>query len=135
VSGSAAVGGPGGAGVAGAGPEPGARRPDLTIVFAYRRTNTYGPHVVLGALEVLAPPGTVDVVFAIGVDELVGAVRDAAARSATVLVAWSFYSPEFLRSADELAAVRAVAAGPAPVVHLAGGAHASAEPLATLLAG
>jgi B12-binding domain/radical SAM domain protein len=114
-----------------------AGRPDLTVVFAYRRTNTYGPHVVLGALEVLPPPGVVDVVFAIGVDELIGAVLAAAARSPTVLVAWSFYSPDFPRSTRELAAVRAATHDltGVDVVHLAGGAHASADAEATLRAG
>jgi B12-binding domain/radical SAM domain protein len=113
-------------------------RAELTIVFAYRRTNTYGPHVVLGALEVLPPPGPVDVKFAIGVPALVAAVRDAVAGSPAVLVAWSFYSPDFPRSTKELAAVRAATADAGPevdIVHLAGGPHASAEPLATLTAG
>jgi B12-binding domain/radical SAM domain protein len=53
-----------------------------------------------------------------------------------VLIAWSFYSPDFAASAAELRRVRELA-GPAGdgVLHLAGGVHATAEPLVTLRAG
>jgi hypothetical protein len=37
---------------------------DLAIVVADRRTNTYGPNVVVGAFETLAPPGRWEVRFA-----------------------------------------------------------------------
>ncbi len=113
---------------------------DVAIVFAYRRTNTYGPHVVLGALEVLEPPGTIDVRLATGVTELVATILEVAPRARTVLVAWSFYSPDLLVSAEQLATVRAElarhdAVTTGHVVHLAGGVHASAEPARTLAAG
>ncbi len=107
--------------------------PALSVVFAYRRTNTYGPHVVLGALETLPPPVEVAVIFANPGAELVAAVERAADAGPT-LVAWSFYSPDFARAVNELAEVReAIEAD--HVTHLAGGVHASAEPRQTLDAG
>lgn len=109
------------------------RAPALTVVFAYRRTNTYGPHVVLGALEMLPPPAEVAIVFANPGPELSAAVR-AAADAGPTLVAWSFYSPDFARAVAELAEVRA-AVSAEHITHLAGGVHASAEPRQTLDAG
>lgn len=49
------------------------------------------------------------------------------------LVLWSFYSPDFAETAKELAAVREATGDAA--LHIAGGVHATAEPLATLRAG
>jgi B12-binding domain/radical SAM domain protein len=116
-------------------PQPAAAAPDpaLTVIFAYRRTNTYGPHVVAGALEVLPPPTPVEVRFIEPGPALAGAV-DAAARVGPVLVAWSFYSPDFARACADLAAVRDLVDAP-HITHLAGGVHASAEPRQTLDAG
>src|SRR5207245_123088 len=54
-----------------------------------------------------------------------------AGEGGTPVAAWSFYSPDFLASAGDLAWVRARAPG----LHVAGGVHATAEPLATLRAG
>jgi len=50
------------------------------------------------------------------------------------VVGWSFTSADFARAASELRQMRP-ACGAGPVLHVAGGPHASAEPLATLLAG
>jgi B12-binding domain/radical SAM domain protein len=59
-------------------------------------------------------------------------IREAAARGDRALALWSFYSPDFLASADDLAWVKRDAPG---ALHVAGGVHASAEPGATLRAG
>src|SRR5439155_19457520 len=58
----------------------------------------------------------------------------AAARAAggAVLVAWSFYSASFPAAAEELAWIRPRL--PAGALCLAGGVHATAEPLQTLRA-
>jgi B12-binding domain/radical SAM domain protein len=65
-------------------------------------------------------------------DELVGAVREALGAGHVPVVAWSFYSVDFDVAAEDLAAVRPLTRG---ALHVAGGVHATAEPLATLRAG
>ena len=106
----------------------------LTVVLRYRRTNTYGQHVCLAALEVEPPSVPVTVEFGRTVAETVEHIRAALARGHRVLVAWSFYSPDFLSAVEELAQVRAGVGTTEPeaVLHLAGGVHATAEPLVTL---
>jgi B12-binding domain/radical SAM domain protein len=65
-------------------------------------------------------------------DELVGAVHEALGVGEVPVVAWSFYSVDFDAAAEDLAAVRPLTRG---ALHIAGGVHATAEPLATLRAG
>jgi B12-binding domain/radical SAM domain protein len=85
----------------------------------------------IAALNVVtaALPDDVDVVFAHGRAQVADAIAHA---SGPVVVAWSFYSPDFARAADDLAWLRANAGA---ALHVAGGVHATAEPGATLLAG
>lgn len=116
----------------------------LTVVFAYRRTGKFAFHVLSGALA--ADPRTAKVaqVFANGPAAIVSAVRDALAAADAavaapapahrVLVAWSFYTPDFAPAVAELQTVRSACRDPR-VVHVAGGVHATAEPEATLRAG
>jgi B12-binding domain/radical SAM domain protein len=111
----------------------------LTIVLRYRRANTYGLHVLLGALETdlrdqLEDADHLQVVFANDVDQTAAAILSAAREGRTSLVCWSFYSPDFRAATTELHEVRARTAG-ATGLHLAGGPHATAEPEATLAAG
>ena len=106
----------------------------VQVVWAYRRTGKFALHVLTGALASDARTRDVPIEFANGVDALVAAIAMARARGHTVLVGWSFYSPDFAQLASELQAVRRRIAEPA-VVHIAGGVHASAEPAATLRAG
>ncbi|MBX3233033.1 MAG: TIGR04013 family B12-binding domain/radical SAM domain-containing protein [Labilithrix sp.] len=80
------------------------------------------------------------ITFAKSTSELITAIRaaatqapGAAGRAGRPLVLWSFYSPDFDEAAKELAAVRAATGDAA--LHVAGGVHATAEPLATLHAG
>jgi B12-binding domain/radical SAM domain protein len=61
-------------------------------------------------------------------------VRGALETGAKVLVLWSFYSPDAAALAAELAQIRSLADGPG-VLHVAGGVHATAEPVQTLDAG
>jgi len=103
----------------------------LTVVLHYRRTATYGLNVLLGALDAeLGSRDGLEVVAASGLDAALSAAGDAIARDRQVLVAWSFYSPELVTVAGELARFRREVTG--PVRHVCGGVHASAEPMATL---
>ena len=91
-------------------------------------------NVVTAALE--ADPRTrgLEVVFAKSPAEVATRVAELTARGARALVAWSFYSPDFAAAARDIARVRA-AGGAEGALHVAGGVHATAEPLATLRAG
>ncbi|HLU39656.1 MAG TPA: TIGR04013 family B12-binding domain/radical SAM domain-containing protein, partial [Planctomycetota bacterium] len=106
----------------------------LQVVWAYRRTGKFAFHVLSGALGEDRRTRHVPIEFAQGVDAVVQAATAARAAGRRVLVGWSFYSPDAERMFAELRAVRARLAD-AGVVHVAGGVHASAEPLATLRAG
>ncbi len=106
----------------------------LAIVWAYRRTGKFAFHVLTGALESDPELAAVPIEFANGVDAVVAAIARARVAGRRVLVGWSFYSPDFALLAGELVQVRARVDGP-DVLHIAGGVHASAEPLATLAAG
>lgn len=108
---------------------------DVSVIWAYRRTGKFAFHVLTGALGATADVADVPIAFANGPAAVVAAVQSAVAGGArVVLVGWSFYSPDFRQMAAELAEVRE-ALGAAPVVHVVGGVHASAEPAATLQAG
>jgi len=106
----------------------------LSLVVNYRRTNTYGHHAILGALDAEFPDGPYDVTFATGPERVADAILQAAQRADRVLVLWSFYSPDFLEARSGLEAIL----DRAPVdtaLHFAGGVHASALPEVTLRAG
>ncbi len=106
----------------------------LAVVWAYRRTGKFAFHVLTGALESAPDLTQVPVTFANGVDAVCAAIGEAQSRGARVLVGWSFYSPDFAAMTEELRAVRARTSSQ-DVLHVAGGVHASAEPLQTLRAG
>jgi B12-binding domain/radical SAM domain protein len=108
--------------------------PALDLVVRYRKGQTYGVHALLAALEVEPPALPYALHLARSVEELVDVVREGAAAGRRVLTAWSFYSPDFPAAAAEVAQVRA-AVPDRSVVHLAGGVHATAEPLVTLRSG
>lgn len=115
----------------------------LTVVWAYRRTGKFAFHVLSGALAADPRTAAIPQVFAGGATPLREAVLAGLARSgdasptagtSQVLVAWSFYTPDFAAACDELRTLRAACDDPR-VVHVAGGVHATAEPEATLRAG
>ena len=102
-----------------------------TLVLQYRRSASYGLNVLLGALEAeLDPDPGLTIVTASGIDDGIAAAGAAVARGERVVVAWSFYSSEATPVAAELDRYRRAVTG--PIRHLAGGVHASAEPVATL---
>ncbi|MBL8748689.1 MAG: TIGR04013 family B12-binding domain/radical SAM domain-containing protein [Planctomycetes bacterium] len=106
----------------------------LRVIWAYRRTGKFAFHVLTGSLAADPRCADVPVEFCNGEDALVAAIRAALERGERVLVGWSYYSPDAAQMEGELRAVRAAIDDPR-VVHIAGGVHASAEPLATLRAG
>jgi B12-binding domain/radical SAM domain protein len=106
----------------------------LDLVVRYRKGMTYGVHTLIAALEVEPPSVPYELHLARSADEVAGHVRDGVAAGRRVLTVWSFYSPDATAMQSELAEVRASAPGEG-VVHLAGGVHATAEPLVTLRAG
>jgi radical SAM superfamily enzyme YgiQ (UPF0313 family) len=107
---------------------------DLVIILRYRKAVTYGFHVLLGALEEHTTPVRYDVRFAGSADDTVTEIEVAVERAPRVLVLWSFYSPDAEALARELAVIRSRTDPPA-VLHVAGGVHATAEPVQTLDAG
>ncbi|BFU43115.1 TIGR04013 family B12-binding domain/radical SAM domain-containing protein [Krasilnikovia sp. MM14-A1004] len=107
---------------------------DLVLVLRYRKAVTYGLHVLLGALEEHETATRYDVRFGDTAESTAQHIETALAEGATVLVLWSFYSPDAAALATELAEIRRMADGPG-VVHVAGGVHATAEPVQTLDAG
>lgn len=107
---------------------------DLVIVLRYRKAVTYGLHVLLGALEEHDTPVRYDVRFAVTPEETADEIEAALSRAPRVLVLWSFYSPDAEALAAELATIRSRVDSPR-VRHVAGGVHATAEPVQTLDAG
>jgi len=102
---------------------------DLILILRYRKAVTYGFHALLGALETHETATRYEVQFAESEQATTEAIR---AASAKALVLWSFYSPDFAALAEELQAIKAAAPG---AIHIAGGVHATAEPVQTLDAG
>jgi radical SAM superfamily enzyme YgiQ (UPF0313 family) len=107
---------------------------DVLLVLRYRKAVTYGHHTLLAALEEHRTPVTYEVAFGTDAQTTVAAIRDGLTRAGRVLVLWSFYSPDALALAAELAEIRAAVDSPR-VTHVAGGVHATAEPVPTLDAG
>lgn len=103
---------------------------DLVLILRYRKAVTYGHHVLLAALEEHGTSTAYEVVFAESAAATVTAIQEA--RAERVLVLWSFYSPDAIAMAEELASIKEQAPG---AVHVAGGVHATAEPVRTLDAG
>ena len=107
---------------------------DLVLVLRYRKAVTYGFHMLLGALEEHKTSIRFNVRFGRTMESTAQHIAMARAEGAKVLVLWSFYSPDAAALGAELALVRSVADGP-EVLHVAGGVHATAEPVQTLDAG
>ncbi len=102
---------------------------DLVLILRYRKAVSYGFHALLGALETHETATRYEVQFAESAPATIQAIQAAPAKT---LVLWSFYSPDFATLSEELAAIKAAAPG---AIHVAGGVHATAEPVQTLDAG
>lgn len=105
------------------------------IVVAYHaRSGIAALNVITAAIGDDPRTAGVEVRFAARREALVEELRAAAAAGMRPLVCWSFYSPDFPAAEADLAWVRE-RTREVSALHLAGGVHATAEPLATLRAG
>jgi B12-binding domain/radical SAM domain protein len=105
--------------------------PRPIVVAHHTRSGLAALNVVTAALQTKPRTDAVEVRFARDRDQLSRDLREAHGSGAVPVALWSFYSPDFVASAADLAWVRERAPG----LHLVGGVHATAEPLATLRAG
>jgi B12-binding domain/radical SAM domain protein len=104
------------------------------FVVNHRRTGVAALNVVTAALDADPRTAGAEVVFAKNRGEMARALEGACARDGRAVAGWSFYSTDFAEAARELAEVRA-ATPDLDVLHVAGGAHATAEPEQTIAAG
>lgn len=107
--------------------------PRPIVIAMHARSGIVALNVITASLDADERTRGLDIRFPRAEAELASAIDSAQATGAPVLVLWSFYSPDFAVSAEELERVRAKVGRAA--LHLAGGVHATAEPLATLRAG
>jgi B12-binding domain/radical SAM domain protein len=94
-------------------------------------------NVVTAALDTDPRTEGLDIRFVRDADAMATELRALAADGKQTIALWSFYSPDAATATKDLSAVKAavdVSPGMRPL-HIVGGVHASAEPLATLRAG
>ena len=113
--------------------------PSLRILGRDSKTAKNALSVLSAALrqhERAARPGAaaLDMRFPQKGEPLREALEEATRDGVRTLVLWSFYSTELADALPEIHALRSAFEG-APILHLAGGPHASAEPEATLREG
>jgi B12-binding domain/radical SAM domain protein len=101
----------------------------VALVAMHARSGMVALNIVTAALGADA-----DVRFVRDVDAMAEALRAVVAAGKRAIGAWSFYSPDFAKTVKDLERVKEKTAG-LDVLHVAGGVHATAEPLATLRAG
>jgi B12-binding domain/radical SAM domain protein len=100
---------------------------ERAFIVHYAASGKAALNVVTAAVQ-----GRARVAFARDAAEMIRELRQAAGRGEQAIAGWSFYSPDFAAAAEALRSVKAGAPG---ATHLAGGVHATAEPLQTLRAG
>ena len=105
----------------------------LNILFYYKKTGKYALNVLAGALDNDPLTRKYSIQFVTQHDDLISHINAAAQQGVSCLVCWSFYSPQFKQVRRELQHIRQQTGGQA--IHIAGGVHATAEPLQTLQAG
>ncbi|MCS6901561.1 MAG: TIGR04013 family B12-binding domain/radical SAM domain-containing protein [Myxococcales bacterium] len=106
----------------------------VAVAVLYRKTARTSFHALVGAQETAADLTSIPVHFAPDAAALERAIRQERAAGRRVLVGWSFYSPEVFEVGQIFRQILG-ACGRQGVLHVAGGVHASAEPLATLRMG
>lgn len=104
----------------------------VSLVFSYRFPGKYALTALAGAVEAHPEFASIPLLLPRNTAELIETIRSEQARGARVIVAWSFYSPSFPECAQELRQVREACG---PLLAIAGGVHATAEPLETLRGG
>jgi B12-binding domain/radical SAM domain protein len=107
--------------------------PAPVFIVHHARTGMVALNVITAAVGADPRTAEVPIRFAKTREEVAAAVDEAAAAGALPVVGWSFYSTDFPAAAAALAWVKEHAR--ARALHVAGGVHATAEPLATLRAG
>lgn len=108
---------------------------NVHLVVSHRHPGRYAFNVLVGALESVEDEGRFRIHVARNRTQLLNAVKEAQADGddAVVCAAWSFYSPSLPECAAELTWLRTEVTR--PFLALAGGVHATSEPLETLQAG
>jgi len=96
------------------------------------RSGLVGLNVVTAALDADPRTANLEIVFLKEAALANAAIETARSEGRPVLVLWSFYSMDFPKAAADRRAIPAQQEG---VLHIAGGVHATAEPLATLRGG
>jgi B12-binding domain/radical SAM domain protein len=102
------------------------------IVAMHARSGVVALNVVTAALDAYPRTAGLDVRFAKDPDGMIAELRAAAEAGRRAIALWSFYSPDFVAAAADLRRVKETGV---EALHVAGGVHATAEPLATLRAG
>ena len=108
--------------------------PNVAIVFYYRKTGKYAMNVLAGALDSREETSNIPLHFPKTHQQLIDTCTKLQAQMSTVLVLWSFYSPGFNKIRRELQGIKKHLHAD-NIIHIAGGVHATAEPLQTLTAG
>jgi B12-binding domain/radical SAM domain protein len=106
----------------------------VAVAVLHRKTARTSFNALVGAQETAPDLASIPVHFAPDAAALEGAIAGERAAGRRVLVGWSFYSPEVFEI-DEIFRQVLASCGRDGVIHVAGGVHASAEPLATLRMG
>lgn len=106
--------------------------PAVNVILNFNKTARYAFNVLVGALDCHVQDDRLRIIPARdkqALQEKLEQVTDT-----TTLVLWSFYSPQFSKMRKHLFSIKRQIKNP-HIIHLAGGMHASAEPLQTLQAG
>ena len=106
----------------------------VSLVLNYQHTGKYALNVIAGSIMTRHDLRDIPIYFSKNLEELTGHINDAQRQSQNVVVGWSFYSPQFKTITKDLNYIKQQA-NYVNVMHLAGGVHATAEPLQTLNAG
>jgi len=106
----------------------------VSLVLNYQQTGKYALNVVAGSIMTRRILRGTPVYFSKNLEQLLTHINEAQRQSEKVVVGWSFYSPQFTTIIDDLTVIKQQT-NSANVIHLAGGVHATAEPLQTLNAG
>jgi B12-binding domain/radical SAM domain protein len=108
--------------------------PPVSLSVLHTRSGITALNVVTAALGADPRTASIPVAFETTIPALIESLRAATSKGARAIAAYSFYSPDFEAVRADLARVREATRG-LGVLHLAGGVHATAEPLSTLQAG
>jgi B12-binding domain/radical SAM domain protein len=108
--------------------------PHIAIVFYYRKTGKYAMNVLAGALYSREQTHNIPLYFPKKHQDLLETCKTLQSQTDKVVVLWSFYSPDFNKIRRELQGIKKLLHSDS-IMHVAGGVHATAEPLQTLKAG